>query len=76
YPQSHLLAASGIAALLSLALLVFPSSEVEAKRTNLSLHLEMPDQDVQDQDAPQATQATPETTESPFAQIHNAEEQT
>ncbi|KGS12310.1 peptidase M23, partial [Pseudomonas coronafaciens] len=75
YPKSHLLAASGIAALLSLALLVFPSSEVEAKRTNLALDLEMPDQDVQDQDAPEATQATPETTESPFAQIDNAAEQ-
>jgi len=31
YPKSHLLAASGVAALLSLALLVFPSREVEAK---------------------------------------------
>ncbi|MCF5506089.1 peptidase M23, partial [Pseudomonas syringae] len=40
YPKSHLLAASGIAALLSLALLVFPSSEVEAKRSNLALDLE------------------------------------
>lgn len=75
YPKSHLLAASGIAALLSLALLVFPSSEVEAKRTNLSLNLEMPDQDVQDQDAPDAAQATPETTESPFAQIDNADDE-
>ena len=55
YPKSHLLAASGIAALLSLALLVFPSSEVEAKRTNLALDLEMPtDPNAQDQDAPQA----------------------
>ncbi len=75
YPKSHLLAASGIAALLSLALLVFPSSEVEAKRTNLALDLEMPDQDVQDQDAPDATQATPETAESPFAQIDATEDQ-
>ena len=33
YPRSHLLAASGVAALLSLALLVFPSREVEAKKT-------------------------------------------
>jgi hypothetical protein len=33
YPKTHLLAASGIAALLSLALLVFPSSDVEAKKT-------------------------------------------
>ena len=30
YPKTHLLAASGVAALLSLALLVFPSSDVEA----------------------------------------------
>ncbi|MCH2893212.1 hypothetical protein K3W21_14800, partial [Listeria monocytogenes] len=40
YPKSPLLAASGVAALLSLALLVFPSSEVEAKRTTLNLELE------------------------------------
>ncbi len=33
YPRKHLLAASGVAAMLSLALLVFPSSEVEAKKT-------------------------------------------
>jgi murein DD-endopeptidase MepM/ murein hydrolase activator NlpD len=76
YPKTHLLAASGIAALLSLALLVFPSSEVEAKRTNLALDLEMPtDQDVQ-QDAPEAAQATPETAVSPFAQIEEGQEQT
>jgi cell envelope opacity-associated protein A len=72
YPKTHLLAASGIAALLSLALLVFPSSDVEAKRTNINLDLETPvdqfksEQDVQEQ--PQATQ-TPET--SPFAQIED-----
>jgi len=70
YPKSHLLAASGIAALLSLALLVFPSSEVEAKRTNLALDLEMPaDSNAQDQDASQADQATPENAVSPFAQV-------
>lgn len=40
YPKSHLLAASGIAALLSLTLLVFPSSQVEAKKTLLPLDLE------------------------------------
>lgn len=40
YPKSHLLAASGVAALLSLALLVFPSREVEAKKTFLDLSLE------------------------------------
>lgn len=76
YPKSHLLAASGIAALLSLALLVFPSSEVEAKRTNLVLDLEMPlEQAAQDQDAPQAIQATPETAASPFTQIDQGQDQ-
>lgn len=37
YPRSHILAASGVAALLSLALLVFPTREVEAKKSHLSL---------------------------------------
>ncbi|HLT03396.1 MAG TPA: peptidoglycan DD-metalloendopeptidase family protein [Pseudomonas sp.] len=41
YPRGHLLAASGIAALISLALLVFPSREVEAKRTYLHQELEL-----------------------------------
>lgn len=40
YPKSHLLAASGVAALLSLALLVFPSREVEAKKTYINLEME------------------------------------
>jgi murein DD-endopeptidase MepM/ murein hydrolase activator NlpD len=40
YPKTHILAASGVAALLSLALLVFPSREVEAKRTFLNLELD------------------------------------
>ncbi len=39
YPRSHLLAASGVAALLSLALLVFPSREVEAKKSYFELDL-------------------------------------
>jgi len=39
YPRSHILAASGVAALLSLSLLVFPSREVEAKKTHLTLDL-------------------------------------
>ncbi|MCF6762758.1 peptidoglycan DD-metalloendopeptidase family protein [Pseudomonas fragi] len=70
YPKTHLLAASGIAALLSLALLVFPSSEVEAKRTTLNLELETPaEQLTQDQDAADLVQATNEANPSPFAQI-------
>lgn len=73
YPKTHLLAASGIAALLSLALLVFPSSDVEAKKTTLSLELESPaEQLTQDQDAADAVQATNEPVESPFAQIENS----
>jgi len=76
YPKSHLLAASGIAALLSLALLVFPSSEVEAKKTILNLDLEASaDQIAPNQDAPETDQATQEATVSPFAQIDNDAEQ-
>jgi murein DD-endopeptidase MepM/ murein hydrolase activator NlpD len=72
YPKSHLLAASGIAALLSLALLVFPSSDVEAKKTNLSLELDTPvDQLKQQEDAQTQSQATESSTDSPFAQIDN-----
>lgn len=77
YPKTHLLAASGIAALLSLALLVFPSSDVEAKKTTLSLELESPaEQLTQDQDAADAAQATNEPVASPFAQIENSTEDT
>ena len=39
YPKTHIFAASGVAALLSLALLVFPSREVEAQKTFLDLDL-------------------------------------
>ncbi|MDB6442386.1 Murein DD-endopeptidase MepM and murein hydrolase activator NlpD, contain LysM domain [Pseudomonas sp. NFACC32-1] len=77
YPKTHLLAASGIAALLSLALLVFPSSDVEAKKTTLSLELESPaEQLTQDQDAAEAVQATNEQSASPFAQIEDSPEDT
>jgi murein DD-endopeptidase MepM/ murein hydrolase activator NlpD len=61
YPKSHLLAASGIAALLSLTLLVFPSSQVEAKKTLLPLELENSTSMsalLEDQDAPEAEQVT------------------
>lgn len=40
YPKRHLLAASGIAALLCLTLLVYPSREVEAKKTFINIELE------------------------------------
>lgn len=77
YPKTHLLAASGIAALLSLALLVFPSSEVEAKRTTLNLELESPaEQLTQEQDASELVQATNEVTPPPFVQIEQQESAT
>lgn len=65
YPKSHLLAASGVAALLSLALLVFPSREVEAKKTFLDLRLDTP-AELHEPSAPPERQII---TESPFAQI-------
>lgn len=40
YPKSHIVAASGIAAALSIFLLVIPTTEVEARRTTMTLELE------------------------------------
>ncbi len=40
YPKSHILAASGIAAALSIFLLVIPTTDVEAKKTFIPLELE------------------------------------
>ena len=40
YPKRHLFAASGMTALLCLALLVYPSREVEAKKTFINIELE------------------------------------
>lgn len=72
YPKTHLLAASGIAALLSLALLVFPSSDVEAKKTTLNLELETPAEQLKDESrAAPLVQAAGEQG-SPFAQIDEA----
>jgi murein DD-endopeptidase MepM/ murein hydrolase activator NlpD len=73
YPKSHLVAASGIAALLSLALLVFPSSDVEAKRTTMSLDMPAPMEQLKDaeQDAPVAPVAE-QATPAPFAQIETS----
>lgn len=68
YPKSHLLAASGIAALLSLALLVFPSREVEAKKTTLNLDLNNTEQL---ESVPEQPRLPGEQSNSPFAQIEN-----
>ena len=68
YPRSHLLAASGIAALLSLALLVFPSREVEAKKTYLSLELDNgAEQILQEKDDLRPDQSNGDRGASPFA---------
>ena len=76
YPKSHLLAASGIAALLSLALLVFPSSEVEAKKTTLSLELESPAEQLKDESKAAPLVQSEADQGSPFAQIEGAESPT
>ncbi|MFL9813335.1 peptidoglycan DD-metalloendopeptidase family protein [Stutzerimonas sp. VN223-3] len=70
YPKSHLLAASGVAALLSLALLVFPSREVEAKKTFLDLRLDT-SAELASMDAEPLENAKPD---SPFVQIPNTEQ--
>ena len=70
YPKSHLLAASGVAALLSLALLVFPSAEVEAKKTTLNLELDSgTEQILQEKDDLRPNPVTEDDGSSPFAQI-------
>ena len=72
YPKSHLLAASGIAALLSLALLVFPSSEVEAKKTTLSPELETPAEQLKDE-SKAAPLVRRERRRLSFAQVEEGE---
>ena len=70
YPKTHILAASGVAALLSLALLVFPSREVEAKKTSLDLDLES-SAEYAPRDTPllDDNALTEDQDTSPFAQI-------
>jgi len=76
YPKSHLLAASGIAALLSLALLVFPSSEVEAKKTTLNLELESPAEQLKGESRAAPLVQAEDGQTSPFAQIEDAAPET
>ena len=61
YPKRHLLAASGIAALLCLSLLVYPSREVEAKKTFINIELE-------EQSLEKVTQTLVDTETLPTAQ--------
>ncbi len=75
YPKTHILAASGVAALLSLALLVFPSREVEAKKTSIDLDLDSAAQ-YAPEDMPSLDAEAPNTLQetSPFAQIESPED--
>ncbi len=73
YPKSHLLAASGLAALLSLALLVFPTSDVEAKKTTLSLELDSPVEQLKDDSRTAPLVQSNNQQASPFAQIDTPE---
>ncbi|NQD93659.1 peptidoglycan DD-metalloendopeptidase family protein [Pseudomonas sp. CrR25] len=74
YPKSHILAASGIAALLSLALLVFPSREVEAKKTYLNLELDTASElATPNLDDPKPTAREEQEGVSPFAQVESTE---
>jgi murein DD-endopeptidase MepM/ murein hydrolase activator NlpD len=72
YPKTHLLAASGVAAMLSLGLLIFPSSQVEAMRSSLSLDLGDSSQAPEEQDATSTDAVTASNAPSPFAQIQTA----
>ncbi|WAJ38254.1 peptidoglycan DD-metalloendopeptidase family protein [Pseudomonas sp. GOM7] len=76
YPKSHILAASGVAALLSLALLVFPSREVEAQKTFLNLDLgNDAEMVIEEKDDLRAGQAD-SPNDSPFAQIEGNSDDT
>jgi murein DD-endopeptidase MepM/ murein hydrolase activator NlpD len=70
YPKGHILAASGVAALLSLALLIFPSREVEAHKTYIDLDLEGSSEvlSLQGDGLKQAVTGG-KKTDSPFARI-------
>lgn len=69
YPKTHIIAASGVAALLSLALLVFPSREVEAKKTFLNLDMDNGAEQAQQNLQRNQDAAAQQDVDSPFAQI-------
>lgn len=76
YPKTHILAASGVAALLSLALLVFPTREVEAKKTYLNLDMDNGSEQVQQSLPPTSSDLSAEqpASDSPFANIEGADD--
>ena len=74
YPKTHIIAASGVAALLSLALLVFPSREVEAKKTFLNLDMDNGAEQAQQNLQSNQDAAAQQDVDSPFAQIEGNDE--
>lgn len=76
YPKTHILAASGVAALLSLALLVFPTREVEAKKTYLNLDMDNGSEQAQQSLPPTSSDISAEqpASDSPFANIEGADD--
>ncbi|MER0043921.1 peptidoglycan DD-metalloendopeptidase family protein [Pseudomonas sp. MGal98] len=74
YPKTHIIAASGVAALLSLALLVFPSREVEAKKTFLNLDMDNGAEQAQQNLQSNQDAAAQQDLDSPFAQIEGNDE--
>jgi len=74
YPKSHILAASGVAALLSLALLVFPSREVEAKKPLINPEIEGTSAQIEKEktEVPMLEQSADGQKVTPFAITKNA----
>ncbi|MVW73684.1 peptidoglycan DD-metalloendopeptidase family protein [Pseudomonas xionganensis] len=69
YPKGHILAASGVAALLSLALLIFPTREVEAQKTYIDLDLDGTTEVLAlESDAAKEPHTAEQRPNSPFAQ--------
>ncbi|SFB57009.1 peptidoglycan DD-metalloendopeptidase family protein [Azotobacter beijerinckii] len=72
YPKSHILAASGVAALLSLALLVFPSREVEAKKPFIHPEIGSVSTQIEKTDDQKPELSSDDETVQPFAEIEVA----
>ncbi|HDY98965.1 MAG TPA: peptidase M23 [Pseudomonas sabulinigri] len=67
YPKSHLVAASGIAAALSIFLLVIPTTDVEAKKTFVQLELQAPESSMNQASQQQLDDLVSETVTLPKA---------
>ncbi|TBW04124.1 peptidase M23 [Azotobacter chroococcum] len=72
YPKSHILAASGVAALLSLALLVFPSREVEAKKPFIHPEMESASSQIEKTDDQEPEPPSIDAAALPFAMLESS----